>query len=82
MGKAERGYAAVVLDANAVIAALIREQEFNRYMVSLIPSLYPTYYPEALKSEILDHVEEVAQRAGKSEHEIRLTLQAGFEVWC
>ncbi len=76
MGKDERRYAAVVLDANVVIAALIREQGFNRYMVSLAPSIYPSYYPEALKSEILKHAEEIARRAGKSEYEIRLALQA------
>ena len=76
MGKAEKRYAAVVFDANVIIAALIREQGFNRYIVSLAPSLYPSYYPEALKSEILEHVGEIAGRAGKSEHEIRLALQA------
>ncbi|MEB3780942.1 MAG: hypothetical protein GSR85_12065 [Desulfurococcales archaeon] len=55
MDKDERRYAAVVLDANVVIAALIREQGFNRYIVSLTPSIYPSYYPEALRSEILEH---------------------------
>ena len=59
-----------------VIAALIREQGFNRFIVSLAPSLYPSYYAEALKSEILEHMGEIAQRAGKSEHEVRLALQA------
>ncbi|MEM4971504.1 MAG: PIN domain-containing protein [Sulfolobales archaeon] len=79
MGKAEKHYAAVVLDANVIIAALIREQGFNRYIVSLTPSLYPSYYPEALRNEIQDHVREIARRAGKSEHEIRLALQAVLE---
>ena len=79
MGKAEKRYAGVIFDANVVIAALIREQGFNRYIVSLAPSLYPSYYPEALKSEILEHVGEIARRAGKSEHEIRLALQAVLE---
>lgn len=54
MDKDERRYAAVVLDANVVIAVLIREQGFNRYIVSLAPSIYPTYYSEALRSEILE----------------------------
>jgi len=49
--KAERRYAAVVLDANVVIAALIREQGFNRYIVSLAPILYSFFYPIALTSE-------------------------------
>jgi len=76
MGKAERRYAAVVLDANVVIAALIREQGFNRYIVSLAPIIYPSFYPIALRSEILEHTEEIARRAGKSEYEIRLALKA------
>ncbi len=32
MDKAERRYAALVLDTNVVIAAHIREQGFNRYI--------------------------------------------------
>ena len=78
-GQDERRYAAVVLDANVVIAALILEQGFNRYIVSLTPSIYPSYYPKALKSEILEHAEEIARRAGRSEYEIRLALQAVLE---
>ena len=62
-----------------VIAALIREQGFNRYIVSLAPSIYPSYYSEALRSEILEHAGEIAQRAGRSEYEIRLALQAILE---
>jgi len=77
--KTEKRYAAVVLDANVVIAALIREQGFNRYIVSLAPILYPFFYPTALISEILEHVGETAQRAGKSEYEIHLALQAVLE---
>lgn len=76
MGEAERLYAAVVLDANVVIAALLREQGFNRYIVSLAPVIYPFFYPTALRSEILEHAGEIAQRAGRSEREIRLALQA------
>ena len=79
MDKDERRYAAVVLDANVVIAALIREQGFNRYIVSLAPSIYPSYYPEALRSEILEHAGEIARRAGRSEHEIRLALETLLE---
>ncbi len=79
MDKDERRYAAVVLDANVVIAALIREQGFNRYIVSLAPSIYPSYYPEALRSEILEHAREIARRAGRSEHEIRLALETLLE---
>jgi len=74
--KAEGRYAAVVLDANVVIAALIREQGFNRYVVSLAPILYPSFYPIDLKSEILRHAEKVVRKAGISEHEIQLALQA------
>jgi len=77
--KAERRYAAVVLDANVVIAALIREQGFNRYIVSLAPILYPFFYPIALMSEILEHTEEIARRAGRSKYEIHLALQAILE---
>jgi len=79
VGEAERLYAAVVLDANVVIAALIREQGFNRYIVSLAPIIYPFFYPTALRSEILEHAGEIAQRAGRSEREIRLALQAMLE---
>jgi len=79
VGKAERRYAAVVLDANVVVAALVREQGFSRYVVSLAPILYPLFYPTALRSEILEHAGEVAQRAGRSEHEIRLALEAVLE---
>ena len=79
MGKDEKRYAAVILDANVVIAALIREQGFNRYMVSLAPSIYSSYYPEALKNEILGHVGEIARRAGRSEYEIRLAPQTVLE---
>ncbi|MCE4605170.1 MAG: PIN domain-containing protein [Desulfurococcales archaeon] len=79
MDKDERRYAAVVLDANVVIAALIREQGFNRYIVSLTPSIYPSYHPKALRSEILEHAGEIARRAGRSEYEIRLGLQTVLE---
>ena len=79
MGEDERRYAAVVFGANVVIAALIREQGFNRYIVSLAPSIYPSYYPEALRSEILEHAGEIARRAVRSEYEIRLALQAILE---
>lgn len=79
MDKAERRYAAVVLDANVVIAALIREQGFNRYIVSLAPILYSSFYPIALTSEILEHVEEIAQKADISRNEMHLALQAILE---
>jgi len=74
VGKAEGRYAAVVIDANVVIAALIREQGFNRYIVSLAPTLYPSFHPIALGSEILEHAE------GRSRHETRLALQAILEL--
>ena len=74
-----RCYTAVVLDANVVIIALIREQGLNRYIVALAPSIYPSYYPEALKSEILEHAGEIARRADWSEYETRLALQTVLE---
>ena len=52
MGKDERRYATVVLDANVVIAVLIREQGFNHYIVSLAPILNSSYYSENLRSKI------------------------------
>jgi len=79
MDKAEKRYAAVVLDANVVIAALIRKQGFNRYIISLAPILYSLFYPQALTNEILEHIKEIAWRAGRSEHEIRLALQTILE---
>jgi len=75
MGKAERRYAAVVLDANVVIAALIREQGLNRYIVSLAPIIYSFFYPAALRSEILKRTGEIARKAGRSEYEICLALK-------
>ena len=74
MGKAEGRYAAVVIDANVVIAALIRGQGFNRYIASLAPTLYPSFHPIAPESEILEHAE------GRSRHETRLALQAILEL--
>jgi len=46
------------------------------YITSLTPILYPSFYPIALRSEILEHTEEIARRAGRSEYEIRLALKA------
>jgi len=74
VGKAEGRYAAVVIDANVVIAALIRGQGFNRYIVFLAPTLYPSFHPMDLGSKILEHAE------GRSRHETRLALQAILEL--
>jgi len=76
VGKAEGRYAAVVFDTNVVIAALIRERGFNRYVVSLAPILYPSFYPIDLKREIREHAERVVKKAGRSEYELQLALQA------
>jgi len=47
-GAEERGKLAVVLDANAVIASLMRESGLNRFVVTLTPIIYPSYYPGIL----------------------------------
>ena len=63
MGEAEEGRKlAVVFDANVVIASLIKESGLNRYIVTLTPIIYPSYYPEILRREVLEHISVIAQK--------------------
>lgn len=75
MGEAEeRGRLAVVFDANVVIASLIRDGGLNRYIVTLTPTLYPSYYPDILREEVFEHVQDIARRARRPENEISIAL--------
>ncbi len=80
MGEAgEEESVAIVFDANVIIASLIRDSGLNRYIVVLTPVLYPSYYPEILRREVLEHIPSIAQRAGRPENEILMALTGVLE---
>jgi len=80
LGEAEeRRKLAVVFDANVVIASLIKESGLNRYIVTLTPIIHPSYYPEILRREVLEHIPVIAQRAGRPENEISMALESVLE---
>ena len=80
MGEAEeRRRLAVVFDANVIIAFLIKESGLNRFIVTLTPIIYPSYYPEILRKEVLEHIQVVAQRAGRPENEVSMALESVLE---
>ena len=80
MGEAEEGRKlAVVFDANVVIASLIKEGGLNRYIVTLTPIIYPSYYPEILRREVLEHISVIAQKARRPENEISMALESILE---
>ena len=81
MGEAEEEgrKLAVVFDANVVIASLIKESGLNRCIVTLTPIIYPTYYPEILRREVLEHISVIAQKAGKPENEVSMALESILE---
>ena len=80
MGEAEeRRRLAVVFDANVIIASLIKESDLNRFVATLTPIIYPSYYPEILRKEVLEHILVIAQKAGRSENEISIALESVLE---
>ncbi len=70
---------AIIFDANVVIASLIKESGLNRYIITLTPIIYPSYYPEILRREVLEHIPVIAQRAGRPENEISIALESILE---
>ncbi|HDI02399.1 MAG TPA: hypothetical protein ENF93_02005, partial [Ignisphaera sp.] len=66
---------AVVFDANVVIGSLIKDGGLNRYVVTLTPVFYPSYYPDVLQREVFEHLYDIARRAGKPENEISMALE-------
>ncbi len=70
---------AVVFDANVIISSLIRETGLNRYVVVLAPLIYPCFYPDILRVEIFNHIEEVARKAKKCIFEIKLGIDKILE---
>jgi len=75
LGEAEeKRKLAVVFDANVVIASLIRDGGLNRYIVTLAPIFYPSYYPDILREEVLEHIPDIARRARRPENEISIAL--------
>ena len=80
MGEAEeRRRLAVVFDANVIIASLVKESGLNRFIVTLTPIIYPSYYPEILRKEVLEHIQVIAQRAGRPENEVSIALESMLE---
>ena len=80
MGEAEeRRRLVVVFDANVIIASLIKESGLNRFVVTLTPIIYPSYYPEILRKEVLEHIQVIAQKAGRPESEVSMALESVLE---
>jgi len=80
LGEAEeRRRLAVVFDANVIIASLVKESGLNRFIVTLTPIIYPSYYPEILRKEVLEHIQVIAQKAGRPENEISVALESILE---
>jgi len=80
LGEAEEGgKLAIIFDANVVIASLIKESGLNRYIVTLTPIIYPSYYPEILRREVLKHIPVIAQKARRQENEISIALESVLE---
>lgn len=75
MGKAKEGKLAVVFDANVIIASLIKDHGLNRYVVTLTPIFYPSYYPEILQLEVYEHIVVIAQKTEKPKNEISIALK-------
>lgn len=78
MGEA-RGERGLAVDSNVVIASLIRDAGLNRYIITLTPVFYPSYYPEVLLREVLEHLPDIAERAGKPENEVSMALERALE---
>ncbi|BES81029.1 PIN domain-containing protein [Pyrodictium abyssi] len=74
MGKDKRD-TAVVFDANVVFAALVRPAGFNRLVLTVTPSLYPSYYPSVLRDEVLRYVSVIAQRASLPVEDVTAALE-------
>ncbi|WP_456393941.1 PIN domain-containing protein [Thermococcus sp.] len=70
---------AVVVDTNVIFAALIRSGGLNRYILTLYPELLPFFHPEAVKEEILNHIDEIATKAKMIPEEIKIAMEVIFE---
>lgn len=82
MGEAEeRRKLAVVFDANVIIASLIKKSGLNRFVATLTPIIYPSYYPEILRKEVLEHIQVIAQKARRPENEVSMALESVLEYF-
>ena len=55
---------AVVVDTNVVFAALVKSEGLNRYVVTVLPAVFPFFYPKKLKEEIFKHIRKISSKAG------------------
>ena len=70
---------AVVVDTNVIFAALVRSEGLNRYILTLYPELFPFFYPQVVREEIIDHIDEIAKKAEITPEEIEIAMEIIFE---
>jgi len=67
---------AVVVDTNVVFAALVRSEGLNRYVVTILPAMFPFFYPSKLKEEIFKHIRKISLKAGLKDTQVIFALQS------
>ncbi|NJE48193.1 PIN domain-containing protein [Thermococcus sp. 9N3] len=70
---------AVVVDTNVVFASLIRSGGVNRYVLTLFPEMFPFFYPEVVRKEIANHIEELAEKSKLTPEELSIAMEVIFE---
>ena len=73
------GELGIVIDSNVIFAALVRAQGLNRYIVTVLPELFPFFYPELLRKEIMKHIREITGKSGLSAKDVLRALNVMFE---